>query len=215
MTRRRRHLIADCPVHVIHRGNNRQRIFHCDADYLLFTRCLLEGSLLYRVDIHAYVLMTNHVHLLMTPQETGAISSMIQSVARRYVGYYNERYTRTGTLWEGRFHSSAVTTDRYFLTCHRYIDMNPVRACISRNPGDYAWSSHRHYAFGKADSMLTPHPVILGMAEDPARRQEAYRALFEEDFSENDLNQIRECAQRNAPIGEPKRKGGRPRKTCL
>src|ERR1051326_8551635 len=174
MTRRRRHLIADCPVHVLHSFPTRRSSDLCDADYLLFTRCLLEGSLLYRVDIHAYVLMTNHVHLLMTPQETGAISSMIQSVARRYVGYYNERYTRSGTLWEGRFHSSAVTTDRYFVTCHRYIEMNPVRARISKNPADYAWSSHRHYAFGETDSMLTPHSVILGMAHDPAQRLAAY-----------------------------------------
>jgi len=93
--------------------------------------------------------------------------------------------------------------------------MNPVRARISKNPADYAWSSHRHYAFGETDSMLTPHSIILGMAHDPAQRLAAYRALFENDFSENDLKQIRECAQRNAPIGEPRNKGGRPRKTCL
>lgn len=212
MSRPHRILLPFQPAHIVHRGNNRQRIFHRDGDYLFFSRCVREGAVACEVDIHAYVLMTNHVHLLMTPRETGAISAMMQSVARRYVGYYNQRYTRTGTLWEGRFHSSRVTSDRYLVACHRYIDMNPVRAGMTNAPGEYLWSSHSHYAFDRPDSMLTAHPTILGLAPDLGSRILAYRRLFETTLLEDELEEIRDCLRRNAPLGESRRKRGRPRK---
>jgi putative transposase len=212
MGRPRRILLPFQPAHIVHRGNNRQGIFHCDGDYLFFTRCLRDGAVARGVDVHAYVLMTNHVHLLMTPKQEGAISAMIQSVARRYVGYYNERYTRTGTLWEGRFYSSRVTSDRYFLTCHQYIDMNPVRAGLTESPGGYLWSSHNHYAVGRPDSLLSAHPMILAMAPNEAGREREYRKLFAGKLSDKELEEIRDCLRRNSPLGVPRKKAGRPRK---
>src|SRR6187402_430264 len=142
-----RHFVPGLPVHLVHRGHNRQRIFHCTGDFLLFRRYLGEAAAEFHVAVHAYVLMTNHVHLLLSPEREGAdISRAMQSAAIRYVGYYNKRYERSGTLWEGRFHSSIIQHDRYLLACHRYIDLNPVRARLTARPEDYVWSTHRHYA---------------------------------------------------------------------
>lgn len=145
MPRLPRHFQPALPVHLVHRGNNRQPIFLSGSDFLAFRHFLGVASPKHGVALHAYVLMPNHVHLLVTPEEAEGISKFIQSVARRYVGYFNSFYRRTGTLWEGRFHASVIESDRYFLACHRYIDMNPVRAGPVKEPSDYPWSSHRHY----------------------------------------------------------------------
>ena len=157
---------AGYPVHVVHRGNNSSAIFACEADFLFMRRCLQEGGIGEDVTLHSYVLMTNHLHLLLTSVDEGGISRFIQSAARRYVGYFNKKYARTGTLWEGRFHSSIVITDHYLLACHRYIDMNPVRARLAVTPDAYRWSSHRHYACGTADSLIQAHPLIVALAKD-------------------------------------------------
>jgi len=143
MARSPRQFVPGYPSHLTHRGNNRQRIFHCEGDYRFLWRCIKEASDEHRVAVNAYVFMSNHLHLLMTPEEEGvAISRAMHSASRRYAGYFNHRYERTGTLWEGRFHASLVTTDKYLITCHRYIDLNPVRAGLAAGPELYAWSSH-------------------------------------------------------------------------
>lgn len=204
------------PVHVVHRGNNHVQIFRSEGDYDFFRHCLEKGGIGQDVGLHSYVFMTNHVHLLMTAKDETGISKLIQSAARRYVGYFNKKYARTGTLWEGRFHSTPITTDHYLLACHRYIDMNPVRAGLVQSPESYRWSSHRHYALGSADALLTTHPVIVALASDDKRRIVAYRRLFETTLPESEIDAIRHAAKGSRRLGEvPSQfigRRGRPRK---
>lgn len=215
MGRSLRIIPAGYPAHVVHRGNNRMPIFHCDADFHFFRHCLLEGGLGDGVTLHAHVLMPNHAHLVMVADDDRGISRLIQSAARRYAGYYNAKYGGTGTLWEGRFHSSIITDDRYLLACHRYIDMNPVRAGLAARPEDYRWSSHRHLAFGVRDDLLTVHSTVAALGHEEHRRRLAYRRLFETPLSEADLDTIRRASRSGKPLGEgcqPARGRGRPRK---
>ena len=164
------------------------------------------------VAVNAYVFMTNHVHLLLTPRDKSSISRMMQWATRKYTVYFNARYQRTGTLWEGRFRASIIKRDEYLLTCHRYIDMNPVRARIVSVPGDYAWSSHRFYAHGEPDSLVKEHPALSCLGETHEARRRRYSALFERPMTANELKYIRECANSGRPIGEPAGRRGRPRR---
>jgi len=143
--------------HLVQRGNDRQACFAAETDYLRYLQELREASANHDCAIHAYVLMTNYVHLLVTPATTGAISRMMQAVGRRYVGSFNARYRRTGTLWEGRFKAAPVDTDRYLLTCYRDIELNPVRAHMTDDPSTYPWSSYHHNALGQHTPLVTPH----------------------------------------------------------
>ncbi len=147
MPRQQRYRLPGVPQHVIQRGNNRQVTFFDNMDYRKYLDCLETAGDKYDCAIHAYVLMTNHVHLLMTPSEPDSISKVMQSVGRQYVQYINWSYKRTGTLWEGRYKASPIESERYLLTCYRYIELNPVRAGMVASPADYAWSSYRHNAF--------------------------------------------------------------------
>lgn len=142
MARLPRFMPVGLPQHVIQRGNNRQVTFCCDQDFWFYVNCLKEYSSKFDVQVHAWVLMTNHVHLLVTPMREEAVSNMMQSVGRMYVRYFNKEYKRTGTLWEGRFKSSLVDTDNYLLKCYRYIELNPIRAGMVNEPSEYAWSSY-------------------------------------------------------------------------
>jgi putative transposase len=196
---------------VIHRGNNRQSIFRCESDFRFLWRCLKESSDHFGVDVNAYVFMTNHVHLLMTPRDHGCISRMMQWAARSYSAYFNARYRRTGTLWEGRYRASLVTNDSYFLACHRYIDMNPVRAGLTCRPEDYSWSSHRHYAYGEANSLIVPHDALLQLGFNDASRRQAYTRLFASALDDDSLDMIRTCANAGRSIGSEVRRG-RPRR---
>ena len=208
MGRLPRILPAGYPAHVVHRGNNRGDIFTCEADFLVMRHCLQEAGLGRDVQLHGYVLMTNHMHLLATPFEDDAISRLMQSATRRYVAYFNKRYGRTGTLWEGRFFSSTVTTERYLLACHRYIDLNPVRAGLARTPDAYRWSSHRHYAFGTADALVTPHASIVALARDPDRRRAAYRDLVAVPLSAVELAAIRQATRTRRRLGDGVKRPG-------
>ena len=149
--------------HVVRRGNDRQPCFADAADYLHYRQELGEAALKHGCHLHAYVLMTNHVHLLVTPHEAGATSRMMQAIGRRYVGAFNGRYRRTGTLWEGRFKSALVDSTDYLLTCYRYIELNPVRAGMVAALGDYRWSSHRRNAHGAHEPRITPHAAYLSL----------------------------------------------------
>ncbi len=177
-------------------------------------RCLKLAADRFDVRVNAYVFMTNHIHLLLTPLAAPAISRFMHFSARRYAGYFNERYGRTGSLWEGRFHSSLVADDTYFLACHRYIDLNPVRAGLAARADQYDWSSHRHYALGEKNELVTPHAAIQQLGEEDFRRREAYRALFREAVNPGLLQSIRSSIQSSRPIGV-EAKVGRPRKSCL
>ena len=163
--------IPGIPLHIVQRGNNRGFCFFGDLDRRFYLRCLVEAAGRRGCAIHAYVLMSNHVHLLVTPEEPGAAAAMLQDVGRRYVRIVNTIHGRSGTLWEGRFKSSLVDSETYLMTCHRYIELNPVRAGLVRRPEDYLWSSYRHYALSVPDRTITEHSTFLGLSADPAERR--------------------------------------------
>jgi putative transposase len=163
--------------HIVQRGNDRQACFADDAHYRRYRQDLGEAALKHGCELQAYVLMTHHVHLLVTPHETGAASRMMQAVGRRYVGGFNARYRRTGTLWEGRFKSALVDSADYLLTCYRYIELNPVRAGMATAPGDYRWSSHRRNAHGEQESRITPHAAYRSLGADHPERQQALASV--------------------------------------
>ena len=201
MARQPRLDLPGIPRHVVQRGNDRQACFAAETDYLRYLQELREASSKHDCAIHAYVLMTNHVHLLVTPTTTGAISRMMQAVGRRYVGSFNARYRRTGTLWEGRFKAALVDTDRYLLTCYRYIELNPVRAHMTDDPSAYPWSSYHHNALGQHTPPITPHEQYTLLASTPATRQAAYRALVLEQVEEKCLHDLRQHAQQQRAWG--------------
>ena len=165
------------PQHIVQRGNDRQPCFARDADYQQYRQELGEAAPKHGCDVHAYVLMTNHVHLLVTPAEPGGASRMMQAIGRRYVACFNARYRRTGTLWEGRFKSVPVDTEGYVLACYRYIELNPVRAGMCTAPGEYAWSSYHANALGQHEPRLRPHPAFSALGATDEARRLAYRVL--------------------------------------
>jgi putative transposase len=179
MARQPRLTVPHYPHHIIARGNNRQAIFLSDADYKAYLGLLLEASRQHKVAIHSYVLMTNHVHLLATPQDDVGLSLMVQQVGRSYVRLFNKLHTRTGTLFEGRYKSTLVQTERYLLACMVYIDLNPVRAGMVAQPQDYAWSSYGHYAGLQSSPLVTPHPQFWTLGNTPFAREAAYGALVQ------------------------------------
>jgi putative transposase len=201
MARLPRPLIPGVPAHVIVRGNDRQAIFKTDGDRIFFHRCLCESSRQGSVAVHAYVFMTNHVHLLVTEGVVGGLAGVIQSLGRRYVSYFNFLHGRTGTLWEGRYRSSLVETERYLIACQRYIEFNPVRAGIVRRPSDYSWSSHRHFVAGVPDDLVTPHSMILSLATDELGRREEYARLFEAEPPAEQTERIRHAINKGLAIG--------------
>jgi putative transposase len=189
------------PVHVVQRGNNRQVCFTCDSDLKAFANWLHEGASGYDVKIHAWVFMTNHVHLLLTPENPCAISKCMQFVGSRYVRYFNHKYQRSGTLFEGRFKSSLVQDGSYFLTCQRYIELNPVRAGMVSKPEKYSWSSYPMHALGKTASMWSPHPEYLALGRTKALRMAAYRRLFADEVDVETLEDIRQSLKSGLVLG--------------
>ena len=180
MARAARPVVTGCPMHVIQRGNNRQPVFLDDQDRSDYLRFLADAAIEHGLSVHAYVLMDNHVHLLCTPEREGALSVAMQSLGRRYVRHFNRRHQRSGTLWEGRFRSSLVEADRYLLACHRYIELNPVRAGRVDDPAAWVWSSYRHHVGLTVDPLVRVHPVLYSLGNTPFERESAYRRLFDE-----------------------------------
>src|SRR6266545_6283102 len=180
MPRLGRYFLADQPLHVIQRGNNREAIFFEQADYAQYRDWLAAAATEYGCAIHAYVLMTNHVHLLVTPRAADSLPRTMQALGRRYVRQVNTIYRRTGTLWEGRYRAAPIDREAYFLACCRYIELNPVRARMVRHPRDYRWSSYRAHAQGAADALVSDHALYRGLARTRAKRQTEYRGLFRE-----------------------------------
>ncbi|MBK6508847.1 MAG: transposase [Haliea sp.] len=178
MARLPRIYMQGCAQHVVQRGNNRSVCFYTDADYAFYLQKLQEAARTHQVAIHAFVLMTNHVHLLVTPASESGISSMMQALGRSYVRYINIMYRRTGTLWEGRYKASLVSSDAYFLAVMRYIEMNPVRARLVTCPHAHPWSSYRHNGMGKTIRLITEHALYQRLGETRAARMRAYRLLF-------------------------------------
>ena len=178
MARLPRHTTVGQPYHVIQRGVNGSAIFRRSTDQAFFRDRLAIALDRYRCQLHAYVLMTNHVHFLITPSEPSSIARLIQSVSRHYVPWFNKNTGRTGALWGGRYRAALIDSDQYMLACYRYIELNPVRAGMVSDPSEYQWSSYQANARGRVDSLITPHGLYTELGPDPARRLSAYRALF-------------------------------------
>jgi len=201
MPRKRRFYLSGVPAHVVQRGNCRQAVFFDDEDYRAYLNWLAEGAAKHACRIHAYVLMTNHVHLLVTPDYPEAISHTIQYVGRRYVSYINRRHSKSGTLWEGRHKGCVIDGDAYLLACMRYIELNPVRAGLVNRPFDYPWSSYHANAAGKADLLINSCVQYQALGRTPASRQHAYRELFCGVLDPEHVHDIRATLQTGTPLG--------------
>jgi putative transposase len=201
MARLRRFALPGQPQHVIQRGNNRVPIFVRHTDYNVFLGYLESVCERHGCTLHAYVLMPNHFHLLVTPQDGYGISRAMQSLGRRYVGYFNAACKRTGTLWEGRYRAAPIDTERYLLRCYRYIELNPVRASMVNHPENYQWSSYRANASGATDPLITPHERYHALGADPESRRVAYRALFSEPLSDDVIREIRKATNGRWALG--------------
>ena len=201
MPRKSRFYVAGMPVHIVQRGNNRQPIFFDENDNRLYLAWLKEAAEKYNCSVHAYVLMTNHVHLLLTPTDSTGVSRMMQYIGRYYVPYINHTYGRSGTLWEGRYKSSLIDAEDYLFICSRYIELNPVRASMVDHPSQYCWSSYGANAEGKPNAILQPHDqyIALGATED--ERCSAYRDLFQAHVDDVAVSDIRASWQTGTPLG--------------
>ena len=207
MARLPRYVIPGQPQHIIQRGNNRQVIFAAETDYQFFRDALVEAAIKHGLQIHAYVWMTNHIHLLATPLFENSISKVFQSVGRKYVQYFNYTYKRSGTLWEGRYRATVVDSEQYLLKVMRYIELNPVRANMTQHPVDYPWSSYAYNAQGATGlnlDWLQPHIEYLRLGRDATERQVAYQDLFRAEIESADLKQIRDCTHKGWALGGAK-----------
>lgn len=204
MARRPRVLLPDIPLHIIQRGNNRSACFYSDEDYIFYIETLAVLAELYGCKVHALCLMTNYVHLLLTPTCCAGAGLLMKGLGQRYVQYVNRTCQRTGTLWEGRFRSCLVQQDNYVLACYRYIEMNPVRAGMVIHPGDYRWTSYRANAQGELSGFISPHAVYSELGSGSAQRAEAYRSIFNDRLSPGLIEQIRSSTNGNYVLGDQK-----------
>lgn len=229
MPRRPRLQLSGVPLHVIQRGNNRQACFYTEEDYRFYLEWLTTYSKKTRCQVHAYVLMTNHVHLLLSSERSGGAGALMKALGQRYVQYVNRQYRRSGTLWEGRFRSCLVQQDEYLLGCQRYIELNPVRAGMVVHPADYQWSSFRCNGQGEDDPVVAAHPLYGELGGTAEQRRKHYRALFRPDMDARLVDQIRSATNGNYVLGSERfaeqiaealgrrvvrGKAGRPRKAA-
>jgi REP-associated tyrosine transposase len=201
MARLGRYFVPEQPLHVIQRGNDRRPVFFEDDDYAQYRDWLAAASRENGLAVHAYVLMTNHVHLLVTPETAASLPRTMQSLGRRYVRHINARRHRTGTLWEGRYRAAPIDTDAYFISCCRYIELNPVRARMVDHPRQYRWSSYRAHADGKADALAAFHPVWRRLGRSVEARQDAYRGLIKEKLDPVFLGALRAATNGGWALG--------------
>lgn len=203
MPRQPRFLLQGVPLHLIQRGHNREACFFREADFLIYLNMLREHAQRTQCHVHAYVLMTNHVHLLVSFNDIRMAPQMIKLLGQHYAQYLNRNRGCCGTVWDGRYRSSPVSSERYFLICQRYIELNPVRAGMAAEPAGYRWSSYRGNAGLTRDALLTPHELYTRLGADPRARAEAYRALFDEVITEDQLGVLRRAANGNSAVGQP------------
>jgi putative transposase len=201
MPRRPRVHLDRVPLHIVQRGHNREPCFFGEEDYASYLHWLGEALGEAQCALHAYVLMTNHVHLLLTPKKAEAVPRLIISLGRRYVQYINRTYRRTGTLWDSRYKSSLVQAETYLLACQRYIELNPVRAAMVEDPAHYRWTSYRANGLGMADNRITPHPLYQALGRSDKERQATYRALFRAQLDQPAIDDIRLALNQNQPLG--------------
>ena len=201
MPRPKRICIPGLPHHVVQRGNNRSATFYCDDDYASYLTFLRDAAHKHQVSVHAYALMTNHVHLLLTPTTVDGLSLAMQTLGRRYVTYINKAYNRSGTLWEGRFKGAVIDSERYCLSCYRYIDLNPLRAGLVGQAADYRWCSFRSNGLGHADCLLTPHALYEQLGATRQERAARYCELVRECVDDDAVRHIRNGTRKGLPVG--------------
>lgn len=201
MARLPRFTIKDQLQHIIQLGRDGQQVFYQEQDYQYFRDCLDAATYNNWLKVHAYVLMPDHVHMLVTPGEFDSISRTIQSIGRNYVQYFNESYGGKGTLWEGRYRATVVDERDYLLVCSRYIELNPVRRGLVKNPRDYHWSSYAHNALGNDDEMISAHREYLKLGNNDNERARAYRALFKQRLSQQIVQQITDATLKGWVLG--------------
>jgi len=201
MPRRPRLALPGVPLHLIQRGNNRQACFFADEDYRFYLEWLAEYAGKMDCRIHAYALMTNHVHLLVSADGAEAPGALMKALGQRYVQYVNRVYRRSGTLWEGRFRSCPIQEEAYLLACQRYIELNPTRAGMVEHPGEYRWSSYRVNGQGEGSMFVRAHPLYEALGPDVASRQAAYRELFRYELEPGLVDQIRRATNGNFALG--------------
>lgn len=202
MPRRARLTLPNVPMHLIQRGNNRQACFYADEDYRFYLNWLTEYAGKTGCRIHAYVLMTNHVHLLVSADSGDGVGAMMKALGQRYVQYANRTYRRSGSLWEGRFRSCLTQEDAYLLACQRYIELNPVRAGMVEHPAEYRWSSYRVNAQGEDSPLVVPHPLYDTLGAEPEARRQAYRELFRYELEPGLVDAIRRATNGNFALGD-------------
>jgi putative transposase len=201
MARQPRLVLPHEPHHVLQRGNDNQPIFRDDDDHRRFLEFLRESAKFYRVAIHAYVLMPNHVHLLATPADEDGLAAMMQKVGRLYVPWFNNKHGRSGTLFQGRFRTSVIDADAYFLACVRYIELNPQRSQLAFDPLEYPWSSYAHHAGVRPDPLITDHAKYWELGNTPFQREAAYIELAQQGMSAQELDAINAAVLKGAPLG--------------
>ncbi len=204
MPRKPRFYLPGMPFHVVQRGHNRSAVFFEDFDYLKYLSCLRDAAQDCGCAVHAYVLMTNHVHLLLTPEHKDSVGRLFQTIGRQYVPYINGKYDRRGGLWEGRYKSSFIDSRTYLLSCMRYIEMNPVRAGMVTHPAEYRWSSYCANALGVSNAILSSHQEFLGLGVDTTERCGVYRELFSGPEKREEVEALRASLQTGTPLGNDK-----------
>lgn len=204
MPRTARLAAADIPWHIVQRGNNRNNCFFRESDYLYYLTTLSEQAQEHGCKVHAYCLMTNHVHILLTPDSERGPSLLMKNLGQRYVQYINAIYERSGTLWEGRFKSCLAQDEHYALCCYRYIELNPVRAGLVSSPGNYPWSSFCNNALGVSSNLLVPHYTYEALGKSTIERCQNYRALIEDHMQQSIISEIRTATGGNHAVGSKK-----------
>ena len=201
MPRRPRVHLDGVPLHIVQRGHNREPCFFAEEDYHRYRHWLGDALSNTGCHLHAYALMSNHVHLLVTPRKAQAVPGLIISLGRRYVQYINTTYRRTGTLWDSRYKSSLIQAETYLFSCMRYIELNPLRAALVDDPAHYRWTSYRANALGQVDTLLTPHPLYLGLGPTGTARQAVYRSLLRHQLDAQAIGDIRMAINQSQPLG--------------
>ena len=200
MPRRHRLQITGTPHHVIQRGVNRVDIFRTPSDYECFLTIFRAAAAAHETDVHTYVLMTNHIHFIVTPRVEGALSKTMKNVGQTYVRYFNRRYERTGGLFDGRYRSLVIDSESYWFTCMRYVELNPVRAGIAARPEEYRWSSYRFHALGERDDLIVPHRLYVALGNTTSMRQQCWQAICGEALAEEQLAEMRDLVRHGRAV---------------
>ena len=202
MPRLARLVVPGQPHHIIHRGANRQVIFRDDQDFAYWLQIFGDAAHAQALKIHAYVLMSNHLHLLLTPPSKESLADAMKVTGVRYTYYFNHRYARTGPLWEGRYRATVIDSERYLLECYRYIDLNPVRAGVCSDPQEYRWSSFHHHISARLDPLVSDHPIFWALGNTPFDRDRAYAALIREGIAESTQRAISDATNKGWALGD-------------